>query len=784
VQYFVEHPYLMPPDALEPLLGPDWEAQRALLLQMREDAGQSTRMIPDFMRDQQQEELDGLVAEGLAARNEHPFFKWGLVTGEASLAGAFGYMFLHGGWMHLLGNMLLLFLTGSFIEDRWGRPVYLTFYLLAGLAAAGLFMSRFPDLATPLVGASGAVAGCMGAFLVRFWRAKLRYLVWFVVFGFTFSAPAWLMLPLWFAGEFLMARLTEAANPMGGAGVAYWAHVGGFGFGVLVALGMRAVRFEERWMDSVVDRKIGVVSNDGVEAAMTLMEAGEHEQAYDMLSREVKRDPRNREAAQALWDVAGVLGRAAQAAPGMLRLIREEVRAGETDLAVQHWIEFAQRAERLPVDPALALRLAPDLANQDKEPLAADVIDRALDSPDALPGVALRLARLARDLDARVCARAARIAAGSPVPAEATEAKLLLETVGASLEEPEPHDLEAGSALDLGTVAGADDGPLPELATSAARGAGAEAPEYDGSGTSFDSLDLESGSDVGGSASAAAADASPAPAEPQAAEAPGAGPDAELAGLDLSDADLSDEELAGIADIDLDGLDLGSEVAGPITEDAPPPPLAEPAEPAAPEAASDPALDPAQMGVEPGTFDPSALEMEVRPGSAASNPALEDFGAISLDPEPAPAPAPAPPRPLRIMDAVPVRLRDDALSLEVDGRGKTRLRFERIEALAAGAVRGIGSRPVLVVDLALNWNDAAGRPLQVVRLRSDRFDPRRLVEGAEKPLDALCRLVETLLDATGAAPLPDRDTVCGRPRFPVHESLEAYERDALGGVGS
>ncbi len=790
VQYFLEHPYLTPSEELEPVLrllfGPDWESQRTAELQQREESGQSTRMIPSFQREQQQEEFDAIVNAAIEARKEHPFFKWGLVTGEATLLGAFGYMFLHGGWMHLLGNMLFLFLTGPFIEDRWGRPVYLTFYLLAGLAAAGLFMSRFPDLATPLVGASGAVAGCMGAFLVRFWRAKLRYLAWFVVVGFTFSAPAWLMLPLWFAGEFLMARVSEAVNPNGGAGVAYWAHVGGFAFGALVAVAMRAVRIEERWMDQVVDRKIGAVSNAGVEAAMALAEEGDNEQAFEMLSREVRRDPRNREAAQALWDVGSALGRAAEVAPSLLRLIRDEIRAGETDLAVQHWIEFAQRAERLPVDPALALRLAPDLAEKNKQLLAADVIDRALDSPDATPGVALRLARLARDLDARVCARAARIAAGSPDPAEVAEAQQLLETLGASLEEPEPQPL--GASLNL---PGLDDEPVPDLADSSSLAP--EVSAYEGGGNSFDPLDLAAEAQDDESPPSAVSESAPMPASPAPVDAaPDVERDADLAGLDLDDEDLTDEEPA---DIDLDDIDLGAAAPaaelGPITEGAPPPLLREePAEVAPPPTLTFEEPDP---GVEPGTFDASLLEVEARPGSADSNPAPEDFGAIPLEPdesvdagpEPEPVAVPVPaPRPLRVVEAVPLRLRDDSISLDVDGRGKTRLRFERVEAVSAGAVRGIGAKPVLLVDLALNWNDAAGRPLQVVRLRSDRFDPRRFVRSEAKPLEALRRLVETLADAAGAVCLPDRETACGRPRFAVHESLEEYERDVLGATSS
>jgi membrane associated rhomboid family serine protease len=750
VQYFAEHPYLMPPDALEPYLGSDWEEQREGLLKMREQAGLLTP--PRFQREKEQAELDTQMEEAIAVRGFHPFFRWGLINAHPTLAGAFGYMFLHSGWGHLLGNMLLLFLTGPFIEDKWGRPVFLSFYLLAGLAGAGLFMSRFPHLETPLVGASGAVAGCMGAFLVRFWRAKLRYLVWFVFVGFTFSAPAWLMLPLWFGGEFLSARLTEQVNPMGGAGVAYWAHVGGFAFGALVALGLRVAHIEERWMDNVVDRKIGAVSNDSVEAAMQAAEEGRTEEAFEQMQRVVRSDPKNREAAQVYWDQAVALGRADEAAPVLLRLVREEVRAGETELAVQHWMEFAQRGDGLPVEPVLALRLAQELVKQGHRNLATEVLRRGLASPELNATVALRLARAARPLDPRLCGEAARKALDGAAPAEAAEAQALLDEVGDVAEPPavEVH----GATLD----------PMELDAVCAAPLEQAEAPP----GAPSESEPVEPG----------IVDADPGDLDLD---------DADLDGLDLSELGLDDDSaLKDFSDPSLEALDDPASQA----EAAPPETLS--VEPPLPPAVAPLSSDPG-AGVEPGTFDAGALAADF--GPVSEDAGGTDWGTISLDDAPAteatppvpeeievaPLEPPAPQlRPLRAMEAVPLRLREDSLSLEIDGRGKTRLRFDKIDAVSAAAVRLPGrERPVLLVDLALNFRGGGEGPLQVVRLRSDRFDPRRLVEGEAKPLLALRRLVETLLERSGAAARPDRATACGQPRFAAHDSLADYEREVL-----
>ena len=144
------------------------------------------------------------------------------------------YQFLHGGFLHLFGNLFFLFLAGPFIEDVWGRPVFAAFYLTAGALSALMFALRYPELDEPLIGASGAVAGVMGAFLVRYWKTRIRFLYFFIPFRpGTFTAPAWLMLPLWFARELVFAQAWDVASPgTGGGGVAHWAHVWGFAFGL------------------------------------------------------------------------------------------------------------------------------------------------------------------------------------------------------------------------------------------------------------------------------------------------------------------------------------------------------------------------------------------------------------------------------------------------------------------------------------------------------------------------------------------------------------------------
>ena len=139
-------------------------------------------------------------------------------------------VFLHGGWMHLLGNMLFLWIFGDNMEEEMGHGGFLGFYLLAGAGASLAQWSVAPWSTVPLVGASGAIAAVMGGYLLLFPRARIDILVIFIVFFRIFPVPAWLMLGLWFAIQFVAGL---GMNPDEG-GVAYWAHSGGFIIGLVL----------------------------------------------------------------------------------------------------------------------------------------------------------------------------------------------------------------------------------------------------------------------------------------------------------------------------------------------------------------------------------------------------------------------------------------------------------------------------------------------------------------------------------------------------------------------
>lgn len=138
-------------------------------------------------------------------------------------------MFLHGGWLHLIGNMLFMWIFGNNVEDYLGHGKFLVFYLVAGLAAVALFTAFDPDSQMPLVGASGAIAGVMGAYVVLQPHAKVTVLIIFFFIQFV-TIPAKVVLGIWFALQLIMS-LNDKVTGVSGGGVAWIAHVGGFVFG-------------------------------------------------------------------------------------------------------------------------------------------------------------------------------------------------------------------------------------------------------------------------------------------------------------------------------------------------------------------------------------------------------------------------------------------------------------------------------------------------------------------------------------------------------------------------
>ena len=172
--------------------------------------------------------------------------RWGLVPRHFALANLLTSMFLHGGWLHVLGNMLYLYIFGDNVEDRLGHLRYLLFYLLCGCAAGGAQALSSPGSNLPMVGASGAIAGVSGAYFLFFPGARVVTLVPIFFFLQVIEIPAVIFLLIWFLGQ-LMLGLAALGTHAAAGGVAFWAHVGGFVAGMVLGPTLRVRPPAPRW---------------------------------------------------------------------------------------------------------------------------------------------------------------------------------------------------------------------------------------------------------------------------------------------------------------------------------------------------------------------------------------------------------------------------------------------------------------------------------------------------------------------------------------------------------
>ncbi|HET7212869.1 MAG TPA: rhomboid family intramembrane serine protease [Terriglobia bacterium] len=162
-----------------------------------------------------------------------------LIAGLAEfIVPVFTSMFIHGGWFHLLGNMLFLFVFGRSIEDRFGHGEFLLLYFVCGFGAAIAHIMFNMGSQAPTIGASGAIAGVLGAYLVSFPTARISTLVPLIIIFWVIRIPAFLVLVYWFAIQFLAGQRMLTIESATGGGVAWWAHVGGFVLGMLLALAL------------------------------------------------------------------------------------------------------------------------------------------------------------------------------------------------------------------------------------------------------------------------------------------------------------------------------------------------------------------------------------------------------------------------------------------------------------------------------------------------------------------------------------------------------------------
>jgi len=294
MKYIARHPYLQIPDSLDSYVPPD----------LKRAASESRVPVPDSATvAEEQSHLDEMASQFADEVAATPIMRLGYVPAHPSYVKLFTSMFMHSGFMHLVGNMLFFFVTGPFIEDVFGRPIFAFLYFAGGVVATYSHVWKHASSTVPVVGASGAIAAVMGAYLIRFARSKLEF-IWIPIllrptWNVRFHVPAFVVLPLWFGEQLLMANVTQ-----GDGGVAFEAHIGGFVFGMLVAFFVKGFSIEEKYVAPVIEKQTTFKADPRLERAFAAKSVGNLDGARKEILSLLHDDPKNVDALRVAVDLA------------------------------------------------------------------------------------------------------------------------------------------------------------------------------------------------------------------------------------------------------------------------------------------------------------------------------------------------------------------------------------------------------------------------------------------------------------------------------------------------
>jgi len=285
-----EHPELKMPEDAQRFVAdfqksnPEaWKQAASPYRQLVDGADARYRMTDDA--EKLQEEMDSLAQQFHDLKEQSILLNYGFVPAHKRAVAYVTSMFMHTGWLHLIGNMWFLWLAGFILEENWGRVIYPAFYLLAGTAASQIHALAYPNSTVPCLGASGAIAALMGAFLIRF--PKLKIDMWGTAFfmRFRFKAPAYSLLPLWLLTEIFYGTLVGQMSS-----VAHWAHIGGFVFGMIGAVVIQHTGLEQK-ANAAIEEKVGWTADPAIVQGTDCLEQGRLDEGIAVLRNYLQAKP-------------------------------------------------------------------------------------------------------------------------------------------------------------------------------------------------------------------------------------------------------------------------------------------------------------------------------------------------------------------------------------------------------------------------------------------------------------------------------------------------------------
>ena len=358
ITYWREHPYLVLPEPFKDRFIPK-NVQQRLKSETSQGTNEETseeRPEPETLQ-KEQATLDEMAARVVAMSDRSILRRFSMIPARGlSQIGWLTHMFLHFGWIHILGNLFFFYLVGPLMEDVWGRPLFAGFYLAGGLAAALAQFALDRGSTVMMAGASGAIAACMGAFALRYAtrRVRLAYFIWYfrIWRGMTMW-PAWVCGLLWFLNEAWSFWRTG-----GNSGVAVMAHMGGFAFGAALAFGLRASGIESKYVAPKVQAKFTWQQHPAIQKATAALEQKNFPAAQEAYKEVLAADPKNLEAQFGLAKIAILEHRTAEGVQKLEPLLSHLAARSEHDKAMG-WIEdIVPALDPKDLRPAFAYKIA------------------------------------------------------------------------------------------------------------------------------------------------------------------------------------------------------------------------------------------------------------------------------------------------------------------------------------------------------------------------------------------------------------------------------------------
>ena len=791
--YFVRHPALEVDALGELVLDSGW------LAQAREAAAASASSLdirlPPRMLARSQAQLDALIDDAYEARlHSDPAWRFGVLDAQSPTRNYFAHAFVHESMVGVMLAVVVLLLVGIPLERTWGSPVFAAFVAAAFPAAAQAYRVLDASSNVPWSGGAGLAGALLGAYFIR-------------GLGGQFVLPGWVLLPTWLGLEALLVR----GFWLDDLGSVPWATIAAsIGLGALVSGGLRLLNVEQR-VDAAGAKRKAQGPNPVVQRAARLRSDGDPYQAFDLIQAAWRDHPRDEEICEAFYSIAVEVGQPEVAADAILPMLRSALKRGDVKTAIDYWMPLASRECDIVLEATASVRLGEALLDAGHPEQALLSLRQALDA-GVSSAHATRIVKIARDLDEGLTRRAASIALNETALDPKVRADLEALVAG---PEPDPAMAAAEAAPDVT--------PQASSLSSLDRRVHAEHQVVDTTAFPLDlDADLEDvldGDDLDeelvasvaaeldheAALAAQALDAGALSAELLAAEDshPDAGPEGSDAASPVDSGDvlshwndpglrddsafddvsaaLDHEDIADelLEDDDLEtsyedfGSGLGltkADLVDPRDDvtDTDLTPMMD-----ATDELTSPLARPSADGMA-ATATPSSTGIFDQPTTFVGS----DASAAMPDPSAQPDTTPVQSlRSIKALDAVPLEATAEWIEIDADGRGKSKLPYARIQAIAIAAVAGLGPRPVLVLDCVLNWMADAGEPMKSIRFRSDRFDPQRYVPSAASPLAALTAWLRDLESLSGATCLPTRQALEGS--FERFASLEDYEREVL-----